>query len=123
MTQVVNIETSFEKFSDLYSPKIVGKLNGQHIMLVRCEGEMVPWHTHEAEDELFLIVDGVLDILFRDKTVTLKSGEFYIVPRGVEHRIIPHGHVKLILFEPENIAHTGNVESEITKNKFDELNG
>ncbi|MDX2496547.1 MAG: cupin domain-containing protein [Desulfobacterales bacterium] len=121
MKKVVNIEKCFEKFNDTYSPKIVGDLNGQYVMVVRLEGDKVPWHTHEKEDEMFFVVDGILDIHEKDKNITLQTGEFYIVERGVEHRVVPRGHVKLILFEPEGISHTGKVKAEITKKKFDRL--
>jgi mannose-6-phosphate isomerase-like protein (cupin superfamily) len=119
--KVVNIEKCFEKFNDTYSPKIVGDLNGQHVMVVRLEGDKVPWHTHEKEDEMFFVIDGILDIHEKNKNITLQAGEFYIVQRGVEHRVVPRGHVKLILFEPEGIEHTGKVKAEITKEKFDRL--
>lgn len=121
MSEVVNIARCFENFNDTFSPKIVGELNGQYVMLVRAEGDKVPWHTHVNEDEMFLVVEGVLNILEREKTTELQAGEFYIVPRGVEHRIVPQGHVRLMLFEPAGIAHTGNVRSEITKEAFDRL--
>lgn len=121
MTKKVNIEDCFRRFSDTYSPKIVGELNGQHVKVVRLEGDKVPWHTHDDEDEMFYVVDGLLDVHDKAGTVTLSSGEFCIVPKGKEHRVVPHGHVKLILFEPADIAHTGNVRSEITKDKYDRL--
>jgi mannose-6-phosphate isomerase-like protein (cupin superfamily) len=121
MATVVNIDKCFEKFSDTFSPKIVGDLNGQHVMLVRLEGDKVPWHTHDNEDELFLVLDGILDIYEEEKRVTLQAGEFYIVKRGMEHRVVPRGYVKLMLFEPEGIAHTGKVKAEITKKSFDRL--
>jgi len=121
MAKAVNIERCFEKFRDLFSPQIVGELNGQHVKLARLEGDKVPWHTHDDEDELFLVVEGVLDILERDETLSLHAGEFYIVPRGREHRVVPHGHVKLLLFEPAGIAHTGDVRAEITREQYDHL--
>lgn len=121
MSQVVNIEKCFEMFNDTFSPKIVGELNGQHVKVVRLEGDKVPWHIHENEDEMFFVVDGTLDIYEKDKNITIQSGEFYIVQRGVEHKVVPRGHVKLILFEPAGIAHTGKVKAEITKETFDKL--
>ena len=121
MSQVVNIEKCFEKFNDTFSPKIVGELNGQYVLVVRLEGDKVPWHIHENEDEMFFVVDGILDIYEKDKNITLQTGEFYIVQRGVEHRVVPRGHVKLILFEPAGIAHTGKVKADITKESFDRL--
>jgi len=105
MGKVVNISQCFKMFSDTFSPKIIGELNGQYILVVRCEGDKVPWHTH----------------LEKDKKVTVNSGEFYIVSRGTEHRVVPQGLVKLMLFEPTGIAHTGEVRTEITKKKFDRL--
>ena len=121
MSKVVNIEKCFEKFNDTFSPKIIGELNGQHVKVVRLEGDKVPWHTHDNEDELFFVVDGILDIQEKDNTITLNAGEFYIVRKGVEHKVVPHGHVKIILFEPAGIAHTGKVKSEITKESIDWL--
>jgi mannose-6-phosphate isomerase-like protein (cupin superfamily) len=118
---VVNIERCFEKFADTFSPKIVGELNGQHVKLARLEGDKVPWHTHDHEDEMFFVIDGVLDVVEREGTSTVHAGEFYIVPRRKEHRVVPHGHVKLMLFEPEGIAHTGQVRAEITRDEYDRL--
>ncbi len=118
MTKVVNIEQCFEKSNDTFSPKIIGELNGQYVMVVKCEGDKVPWHTHENEDEMFYVVEGVLDIYEKDRQVTLNAGEFYIVNKGIEHRVIPQDKVKLLLFEPAEIQHTGSVKSEITKSKF-----
>ena len=121
MAKVVNIEKCFQMFKDTFSPKIIGDLNGQHVKVVRLEGDKVPWHIHEREDEMFLVIDGSLDILEREKNVILKAGEFYIVRRGVEHRIVPRGHVKLMLFEPEGISHTGKVKAEITEDNSERL--
>ncbi len=119
--KVVNIDKCFEKFTDLFSPKIVGELNGQEIKLAKLEGDKVPWHTHDNEDEMFFVVDGVLDVLERDRTVTLNPGEFCIVGSGREHRVVPHGPVKLILVEPAGTPHTGSVQAEITKDQYDHL--
>jgi len=121
MLKLVNISDSFNKFKDTYSPKIVGELNGQYVMLVKAEGDKVPWHSHENEDEMFLVVEGVLNILEKDKITKVQAGEFYIVPRGIEHKVIPEGLVKLMLFEPKNISHTGNVTSDITKKNFEQF--
>lgn len=121
MPKAVNIESSFEKFTETFSPKIVGELNGQHVKVVRLEGDKVPWHSHGNEDEMFFVVDGELEVQERKETITLRAGEFCIVRKGIEHRVVPHGHVKLILFEPAGIAHTGSVRAEITKDRYDRL--
>jgi mannose-6-phosphate isomerase-like protein (cupin superfamily) len=121
MHKAVNLEERFARFSDTWSPKIVGELNGQHVKIVRLEGDKCPWHSHDAEDEMFLVMEGSMDIELRDGVVRVGPGEFYIVPRGVEHRVVPHGKVKEILFEPANTAHTGSVRSEITRDSYDRL--
>jgi len=123
MPRVVNIDDCFARFTDTYSPKIVGDLNGQHVKLARLEGDRCPWHTHASEDELFYVLEGTLDILEDGEVHTLRADEFYIVPRGARHRVVPHGHVKLMLFEPAGIAHTGDVRAEITKDTYDRLDG
>jgi len=121
MLKVVNLEKCYTKFSDTFSPKIIGELNGQHIKVVWLEGDKVPWHIHDQEDELFWVVEGLLEVHTRKEKVILQSGEFCIVPRRMEHRVVPAGRIKLILFEPAGIAHTGSVKSEITKERYDWL--
>jgi mannose-6-phosphate isomerase-like protein (cupin superfamily) len=121
MEKVINIDKCFEMFSDTFSPKIVAELNGQNVMLVRCEGDKIPWHIHDNEDEMFFVLDGTLEVLERDRSMTLHAGEFCIVRKGIEHRVVPQGHVKLMLFEPQGIAHTGKVKSEITLERYERL--
>ena len=81
----INLTEKFSQFTEYYSPKIAGELNGQMVKLVKFKGPFI-WHHHDNEDELFYVVKGNFDMEFRDKTVTIKEGEFIIVPRGVEHR-------------------------------------
>jgi mannose-6-phosphate isomerase-like protein (cupin superfamily) len=121
MARAVNIDDCFEMFRDTYSPKIVGELNGQHVKLVRLEGDKCPYHTHDMEDEMFYVLDGILNIEDESEKIEVRAGEFYIVRKNREHRVIPRGHVKLLLFEPEGIEHTGKVQAEITKKYYDKL--
>lgn len=121
MEKVVNIAKCFDRFSDTFSPKIVSELNGQNVLLVRCEGDKVPWHTHDNEDEMFFVLEGTLDVLERGQSATVQAGEFIIVRKGTEHRVVPQGHVKLMLFEPTGIAHTGKVKAEITLDRYERL--
>ena len=121
MSKVININKCFELFEDTFSPKVVGELNDQFVMVVKLEGDKVPWHVHENEDEMFFVIDGVLEVQEKDSNATLNSGEFYIVKRGIEHRVVPKGHVKLLLFEPSSIEHTGRAKSEITLKQFEHL--
>ena len=117
----VDIAAAFARFVETFSPKIVADLNGQQVKLVRAEGDKVPWHTHEKEDEMFLVLEGVLNVMWAESQTELNPLEFIVIPRGVAHRIVPQGHVKLLLFEPATTEHTGGVRSEITKDKLDRL--
>ena len=117
----VNIEVAFSKFSDTFSPKIVADLNGQQVKLVRAEGDKVPWHKHEREDEMFLVLEGVLVVSWEEGQAELQPLEFIVIPKGVTHRVVPRGHVKLMLFEPATTQHTGSVRAEITRDTLDRL--
>jgi mannose-6-phosphate isomerase-like protein (cupin superfamily) len=119
--KAISIARGFEAFADTFSPKIIAELNGQLVMLVRCEGDKVPWHSHAAEDEMFFVIEGELEVHEREGHVKLGAGDLYVVKRGTEHRVVPRGHVKLMLFEPAGIEHTGKVQSDITKTRFDRL--
>jgi len=110
----INLKQKFECFSELWTPKIVGELNGQQVKLAKFQGEFV-WHHHENEDELFLVVQGELLIQLRDRDVHLKEGELFIVPRGVEHKPVAKNEAHILLFEPAATLHTGNVQGEQTK--------
>lgn len=111
--QAINLAAKFATFSEHWQPRIVGELNGQHVKIAKLSGEFV-WHHHEHEDELFLVIEGTLEIHFRDRVVTLREGEFCIVPRGVEHKPVAEREVKVLLFEPASTLNTGNVENERT---------
>ncbi len=111
--QKVNLARKLASFQDAWNPRIVGELNGQHVKLVRLEGEFV-WHQHAGEDELFLVLEGQLDIELRDRIVSLDEGEFFIVPRGVEHKPVARPEAKVLLFEPITTLNTGDVENERT---------
>jgi len=115
MNKKINLSEKFSLFSDHWSPRIIGELNGQYVKLAKVKGEMV-WHSHENEDELFQIIKGSLTLRFKDGEVTLNAGDIYIVPRGVEHSPIAEEECHLLLFEPKETAHTGEVESELTNN-------
>jgi mannose-6-phosphate isomerase-like protein (cupin superfamily) len=80
---------------------------------VKLEGEFI-WHRHENEDELFLVLEGHLDIHLRNNVVPLDSGEFFIVPRGVEHKPVGMGEVHVLLFEPVSTLNTGDVRNDRT---------
>lgn len=109
----VNLAEKLRQFTERWSPRIVGELNGQHVKLVKLEGEFV-WHHHEREDELFLVLRGHLSLHLRDRIVELDEGEFFIVPRGVEHKPVAAVETHVLLLEPDSTLNTGNVRNERT---------
>jgi mannose-6-phosphate isomerase-like protein (cupin superfamily) len=113
MSEKVNIAEKLALFTEHWKPKIIGELNGQHVKLAKLKGEFV-WHSHEAEDELFLVLKGQLKIEFRHRTVTLEEGEFLIVPRGEEHKPVADDEVHCLLLEPVTTLNTGDAKSDFT---------
>ncbi len=121
MTKIINLAESFARFDDYWSPKIVAELNGQHVKLAKLRGEFI-WHSHEREDELFLVVKGSLTIKLRDEEdVVLHEGEFFVVPRGVEHLPVAEEEAHVLLFEPASTLNTGNIENDRTVREMERL--
>ncbi len=118
----VNLKQALSQFDELWSPRIAGELNGQHIKLVKVKGAFV-WHQHEDGDELFLVLKGRLTLEFRDRAVALDEGEFLVVPRGVEHRPVADEEAHVLLFEPAGTLNTGNVRDERTVDRPGRLAG
>ena len=116
----VNLKEKFGLFDEFWQPKIVGSLNGQHVKLGKLKGEFV-WHHHENEDELFLVIKGTLILKFREEDVILQEGEFYIVPRGVEHKPVAEIETHVMMFEPESTLNTGNIDSDLTQHNLDKI--
>ena len=116
----INIMKKFSLFEKKWAPQIIGKLNDQYVKICKLKGEFV-WHSHENEDELFMVFKGTLLIDFRDgRIVEVKEGEILIVPRGVEHRPHTNGEIVFnLLFEPKTTLHTGDVETEMTVKELD----
>lgn len=114
----VNLLEKFQLFTEHWSPKIVGELNGQQVKLVKFLGPFV-WHHHDNEDELFFVVKGSFVMELRDKNIELHEGDFLVVPRGVEHRPNAAEEVWVMLFEPATTLNTGNTENEFTKKELD----
>lgn len=116
----INVYEKLELFQDYWNPRIIGELNGQHVKLVKLQGEFV-WHHHDDEDELFYVLKGILQMEFRDKTVTVRENEFIIVPRGVEHRPVAKEEVSIMLFEPASTLNTGNTHNELTRTELEKI--
>lgn len=109
----IDLAQKFSLFSKHWCPKIVAELNGQHVKLVKFQGQFV-WHSHEHEDELFYVVRGSFHMEFRDRTVTLRTGDMIVVPRGTEHRPVADAEVEVMLFEPASTVNTGTAGGDKT---------
>lgn len=112
---ISNIDREFAQITDYWSPRVVADVNDQAVKLAKLKGEFV-WHDHEDEDELFFIVRGSLTIRYRDREdVVLSTGEMHVVPKGVEHNPLAEDECWVMLFEPAETKHTGDVVVEGTK--------
>jgi mannose-6-phosphate isomerase-like protein (cupin superfamily) len=109
----VNVAEKLQMFHEHWSPKIVGELNESYVKLVKLHGEFV-WHLHENEDEMFFVIKGELVIKLRTEDITLREGEFFIIPKGVEHMPVAKEEVHAMLLEPKTTLNTGNINNERT---------
>ncbi len=113
MLQKINLKEKFASFEETWVPKVVGELNGQFVKIVKAKGEYV-WHQHDHEDEMFLVLEGQMEVHLPDKVITLNKGEFYIVPRGVQHKPAARELCKVLVFEPNTTRNTGEVDHRYT---------
>lgn len=109
----VNLTQKFALFAEQWSPRVIAEANGQYIKLARVQGEFV-WHAHEHEDEIFFVISGQLIIQLRDGRVELNPGELFVVPKGVEHNPFAPVETLIMLIEPKQTTHTGDVQTERT---------
>jgi quercetin dioxygenase-like cupin family protein len=113
--QSVNLVNAFEAVTDYWSPKIIGKVNDQYVKIAKVKGELA-WHKHDNEDELFQVVKGQLVIQLEGRdAVTLQSGEFFIVPKGIMHNPVANDECWIVLIETVTTEHTGDVQTALTK--------
>lgn len=113
MVEKVNLAHKFSLFQDYWNPRIAAELNDSYVKLAKFKGEFV-WHSHENEDELFLVVKGHLTIKLRDQDIKLREGEFVVIPKGVEHLPVAEEEAHALMLEPKSTLNTGNVENERT---------
>jgi len=116
----VNLSEKFSLINNYWDPKIVGELNNQYVKIAKLKGEFV-WHHHEKEDELFMVIKGHLTIKLRDSNIELNEGEFYIIPRGVEHMPVAEDEVHVLMFEPQTTVNTGNADSDKTISNLEKI--
>ncbi len=113
MLTKVNLDERLSRIPDHWQPRIVAELNGQHVKLAKLHGEFT-WHSHQDEDELFLVLEGSLRMELRDGAIVVEPGEFLVVPRGVEHRPVADDEVRVLLFEPAGTLNTGDADDPRT---------
>jgi len=119
--EIINIQNKFDLFHDYWNPRVVGKLNGQSVKLVKFKGEFV-WHKHDNEDEMFLVIHGAFNMELRDKVLNISKGDFIIIPKGTEHRPVAEHETHVMLFEPDATSNTGStVGSDLTRHNLLEI--
>ena len=125
MQQPVSLQAACKALPELWSPRVVGRVNDQYIKAVRVQGEF-PWHTHAAEDEMFLVLRGALRIGRAEADggdVLVGPGEFFIVPRGVRHNTSAAEETWLALIETVTTEHTGGEPTSMTRAISEQLAG
>lgn len=109
----INLRDKLERFNDHWSPRVIAQMNDYQFKLARIQGEFV-WHSHADTDEVFFVIDGEMAIEFRDGCVTLKTGELFVVPKGVEHKPRAANECQIMLVEPCGIVNTGGQGGALT---------
>jgi mannose-6-phosphate isomerase-like protein (cupin superfamily) len=109
----INLAAKLAKFSEQWSPRVIAEMNDYQFKVVKLQGDFV-WHKHDDTDEVFVVVDGEMQIEFRDGAVTLRAGEMYVVPRGVEHITRAERECHALLIEPRGVVNTGDAGGELT---------
>ncbi len=118
--QKIKVNQKFELFQEHWSPKIIAELNGQQVKVAKLLGEF-DWHFHEEEDEMFWVMQGSLEMHFRDEVIVMYPGELLVVPRGIEHKPVAKSECHVVLFEPATTVNTGNVPSDKTVAELDRI--
>jgi mannose-6-phosphate isomerase-like protein (cupin superfamily) len=111
--RAINLAEKLAQLSEPWSPRVVAEMNDYQFKVVKLRGEFV-WHDHKDTDEVFLVLEGEMEIGFRDRTVILKAGELFVVPRGVEHITRAAGECHALLIEPRGVVNTGDAGGALT---------
>ena len=109
----INLEDKLSKFSEHWSPKVIAEMNDYQFKLVKIEGDFV-WHDHPDTDEVFIVIEGTMQIEFEDRTIELSEGEMLVVPKGVRHKPYAEAECKVMLVEPRGVVNTGDAEGDLT---------
>jgi mannose-6-phosphate isomerase-like protein (cupin superfamily) len=113
MATAINFNEKFSKFSEHWSPKIIARMNDCHFKLVKFRGEFV-WHEHTDTDEAFIVLDGEMEIHFRNDNVPVKKGEMIVIPKGVQHKTSAKNECQAMLVEAAGTVNTGDAGGDKT---------
>ncbi len=111
--QSINFSEKLNKFSDLWQPRVIAEMNDYQFKLVKIKGEFV-WHEHDDTDEVFIVLEGEMEIEFRDGSVEMKAGEMFVIPKNIEHKPVVEDECKILLVEPRGVVNTGDSGGELT---------
>ena len=112
----MNLKEESKKITNYFSPRIIAEVNDQYVKIAKIKGQEVPWHNHNMEDELFYIIEGELLLELENKTsFSMKTGDLYVIHKGVNHRVSSNEECIVMLIETKTTKHTGEVKSSITK--------
>ena len=120
LPRVISLADTLAAINEHWKPRIVERYNGNELRVSKVQGDF-PWHSHDETDELFLVLEGELNIDFRDGTQTLRAGEFIVVPRGVEHRTRAAEECHMLFIDREGEPNTGSTVTEMTLPKLEEM--
>ena len=109
----INLQSKYKKFNDLWSPKVIAEMNDYQFKLAKIKDDFI-WHQHSDTDEVFIVIEGTINIEFEDETVQLDAGEMIVVPKGRRHRPFAKEEAKIMLVEPKGVVNTGDIESDLT---------
>ena len=110
---VIDLASKLALFSDTWAPRVVARMNDYEFKLVKLQGEFV-WHRHEDTDEVFLVLAGAMEVSFRDRSVVVREGQLYVVPRGVEHITRAERECHALIVEPRGVVNTGDAGGSLT---------
>ena len=113
MSQPVNFQSKLNLFSEHWFPKVIAEMNDYQFKLVKIQGEFT-WHHHLDTDETFIVLEGSMGIEFKERTVHLREGEMFVVPRGEEHKPFAENECKVLLVEPRGVVNTGESGGALT---------
>ena len=120
MTQAISPRDLAASLTEFWSPRVIAEVDDAYIKVARVKGSLA-WHSHDQEDELFLVLEGRLCIELEDGAVELGAGELFVVPKGVRHNPVAQEECLLMLVERKSTLHTGDTVTDKTRSLAEQL--